>query len=103
MVSWCKHGEGEEMGLAMCRRRQLDRGEKGVVYCSSKAQCERLAGELGCGYYHAENVDRADRLAEWAESGGYIVATSALGTGVDFLGIVFILHMGMPWSMIDYV
>jgi superfamily II DNA helicase RecQ len=64
MVSWCKRGEGEEMGLAMCRRRKLNRGEKGVVYCSSKAQCERLARELDCGYYHAEDVDRADRLAE---------------------------------------
>ena len=102
MVSRCKRGEGEEMGLAMCRRRQLNSGEKGVVYCSSKAQCERLARELDCGYYHAEDVDRADRLAEWAEGGGFIVATSALGTGVDFPGIVFILHMGMPWSMIDY-
>jgi hypothetical protein len=102
VVSWCRRGEGEEMGVAMCRRRQLSGGEKGVVYCSSKAQCERLARELNCGYYHAEDVDRADRLAEWAEGRGFIVATSALGTGVDFLGIVFILHMGMPWSMIDY-
>ena len=102
MVSRCKRGEGEEMGLAMCRRRQLKEGEKAVVYCGSKAQCERLAGELDCGHYHAEDVDRAERLAEWAESGGFIVATSALGTGVDFPGIVFILHMGMPWSMIDF-
>lgn len=31
-----------------------------------------------------------------------MVATSALGTGVDFPGIVFILHLGIPWSMIDY-
>ncbi|KAF2274063.1 uncharacterized protein EI97DRAFT_345540, partial [Westerdykella ornata] len=32
-----------------------------------------------------------------------IIATSALGIGVDFLGVVSILHIGMPWSMIDYV
>ena len=31
-----------------------------------------------------------------------IVATSALGTGVDFAGIVYILHVGMPWSMSDF-
>lgn len=30
------------------------------------------------------------------------MATSALGTGVDFPGIVFVLHVGMPWGMIDY-
>jgi superfamily II DNA helicase RecQ len=36
------------------------------------------------------------------EIGGLIIATSALGTGVDFLGIVFILHMDLPYGMIDY-
>jgi superfamily II DNA helicase RecQ len=44
----------------------------------------------------------AERLQVWLQGGGIIVATSALGTGVDFPGIVYILHVGMPWSMIDY-
>ena len=30
------------------------------------------------------------------------MATSALGTGVDFPGIVFILHVDMPYGMIDF-
>lgn len=30
------------------------------------------------------------------------MATSALGTGVDYAGIVYILHVGMPWSMTDF-
>jgi len=61
-----------------------------------------LAEELDCAYYHAGLVDRAERLEEWLTEGGLIVATSALGTGVDFPGITFILHVGMPWSMIDF-
>lgn len=72
------------------------------MYCKSKQQCELLAAELGCAHYHAEVVDRADRLQEWDERGGMIVATSALGTGVDFAGIVYILHVGTPWSMSDF-
>ena len=76
--------------------------KKGVIYCSSKAMCQEIAEELECGYYHARVIDGADRLAEWVEKGGFIVATSALGTGVDFVGIVCIVHIGMPWSMIDY-
>jgi superfamily II DNA helicase RecQ len=32
-----------------------------------------------------------------------IVATSVLGTGVDFLGIVFTLHVDILYSMIDFV
>jgi len=30
------------------------------------------------------------------------VATSALGTEVDFPGIVLIVHVGMPWSIINF-
>jgi superfamily II DNA helicase RecQ len=31
-----------------------------------------------------------------------IVATSELGTGVDFPGITLILHVDIPWGMIDF-
>jgi superfamily II DNA helicase RecQ len=30
------------------------------------------------------------------------MATSALGTGVDFPGIVFVLHVDLPYSMINF-
>lgn len=73
-----------------------------MVYCLSKAQCERIAEELECAHYHPGVVDRAERLQEWVEKGGMIVATSALRTGVDFAGIVYILHVEMPWSMSDF-
>ena len=72
------------------------------MYCRSKQQCEELAKALRCACYHASNIERAERLKQWLLDRGLIVATSALGTGVDFLGIVYILHVGMPWSMIDY-
>jgi superfamily II DNA helicase RecQ len=104
-VSWCVHSKLEETALAMCKRwaERLQRTkQKGVVYCLSKAQCEQIAEQLGCAHYHAGVDDRAERLEEWVEEGGLIVATSALGTGVDFPGIVYILHVGMPWSMTDF-
>ncbi|KAI1516665.1 RecQ family helicase [Pyrenophora tritici-repentis] len=104
-VSWCERGKAQETALAMCRRQQqllLHRGEKGVVYCRSKQQCEELAEALRCACYHASDIERVERLKQWLLDGGLIVATSALGTGVDFPGIMYILHVGMPWSMIDY-
>jgi superfamily II DNA helicase RecQ len=104
-VSWCQQDKIQETAVAICKRRQAQlqkKVQKGVVYCRSKRQCEELAEALECAYYHAGVVDRAERLQEWVERGGLIVATSALGTGVDFPGIVYILHVGMPWSMIDY-
>jgi superfamily II DNA helicase RecQ len=53
-----------------------------------------MAEALGCAYYHAgiEDNERTERLQEWVEQGELIVATSALGTGVDFAGIVYTLH-----------
>lgn len=75
---------------------------KGVVYCRAKAQCEDMGRKLDCPYYHAGVVDRKDGLERWLGGGGWIVATSAQGTGVDFLGIVFVLHVGLPHGMIDY-
>jgi superfamily II DNA helicase RecQ len=98
-VSTCR-GRLVETAVAMCRRRDLQR--KGVVYCRSKAQCETIAEELGCSYYHAATADRAERLEAWIEQEGYIVATSALGTGVNISGIEFILHVDEPWGMMDY-
>lgn len=90
--------------LAICRSRvtNFGPGEKGIVYSLSRETCESLAAQLGCGHYHAGVVDRAEKLQSWLGRGGFITATSALGTGVDFRGIVFVLHVDLPWSMIDF-
>lgn len=50
-VSWCKREAVESTALVMGRRwvgRLQQTGEKGVVYCRSKAQSERMAEALGC-------------------------------------------------------
>jgi superfamily II DNA helicase RecQ len=61
-----------------------------------------VAEELGCAYYYAGVVDCEDWLENWLRDGGWIVATSALGTVVDFLGVVYIVHVHMPWTVIDF-
>jgi len=61
-----------------------------------------MAKELGYAYYHGGSINNEEKLAVWMEIGGLIVATSALGTRVDFPGIVFILHMDLLYGMIDY-
>jgi superfamily II DNA helicase RecQ len=104
-ISWVQRDKIEETALTMCSRRQTQlrkHGLKGVVYCRSKKLCEKLADALDCPHYHAAVVDRAERLRAWEKEGGLIMATSALGTGVDYPGIVYIMHVGMPWSMIDF-
>jgi superfamily II DNA helicase RecQ len=56
----CRAGQLVETAVAIYRRRDLR--YKGVVYCRSKAQCETIAEELVCSYYHAATPDRAERL-----------------------------------------
>ena len=103
-VHECRRGMLMETVADSCRRRKahLKRGEKGVVYCRSRTETEGLAAELNCGFVHAGAVENEASIKRWLERGGFIVATSALGTGVDFPGIVFVLHAGMPYGMIDY-
>ena len=103
IVQRCKPGKLEEQALELCERTKRHLGlQKGVVYSRSRDQCERLARELKCAYYHAGAADNEERLKAWLERGRLIVATSALGTGVDFPGIVFTLHVDIPYSMIDF-
>lgn len=108
MVEECKPGKLERRAIEICHswveanRVEASRRSKGVVYCRSRAECETLADELGCAYYHAEANGREERIFDWAERGGLIVATSALGTGVDFPGITLVLHVDIPWGMIDF-
>jgi superfamily II DNA helicase RecQ len=103
IVEVCKPGKLEEKVLELCKRMKKHLGlRKGVVYSRSRDQCERLARMLRCAYYHAGAADNEESLKAWLERGGLIVATSALGTGVDFPGIVFTLHVDIPYGMIDF-
>jgi superfamily II DNA helicase RecQ len=103
MVEQYKPGTLEEGTIQLYRRMKKHLGlRKGVVYSRSRTQCEGLAKELECAYYYAGAVDNEERLQSWLEKGGLIVVTLALGTGVDFPGIVFILHVDLPYSMIDF-
>ena len=61
-----------------------------------------LAKELGCSHYHAAVIDKEERLEQWLAVSGIITAISALSTGVDYPGIVFVLHVGLPYGMIDF-
>ena len=104
-VRECKPGKLTEEVVGACERRSqhFRKREKGVVYCRSRKDAEGLAALLGCGFVHAEADDNNRTIDAWLDKGGMIIATSALGTGVDYPGIVFVIHAGMPYGLIDYV
>jgi superfamily II DNA helicase RecQ len=103
IVEVCKPGKQEEKTLELCRRMKKHLGlRKGMVYSWQRDQCERLARQLRCAYYHAGSADNEESLKAWLERGSLIAATSALATGVDFPGIVFTLHVDITYGMIDF-
>lgn len=83
--------------------------QKGVVYCRTHAEAERMAERVQCEFYHsgiAEARRRQEILEGWMNGVGgirWIVATTGLGTGIDIAGIVGVVHMGAPYGLVDFV
>jgi superfamily II DNA helicase RecQ len=103
-IHWCPSGQDVATTAVSLIRRQTERlrGQRGVVYCRTRAVCEALAEDLGCLFYHAGHAEKTAQLEQWLDAGGFIVTTSALGTGVDYPGIVMVIHVGVPYGMIDF-
>jgi RecQ family ATP-dependent DNA helicase len=79
------------------------RNGKMVVYCNSVRKVKGLAEALNCdGYHHhAEQKDEKLRRSMDGEE-RVIIATSALGLGIDIPDIRVIIHADEPRSLLDY-
>ena len=101
MQSWSRNRNGD-----------LNGDERGIVYCLQKGWakdlCQFLNKELGeeiCDVYHAD-LSKEVRTAvyrEWQEGTVKIlVATSALGLGIDYGQVRFVIHQGQSRSLMDF-
>lgn len=71
--------------------------DRGIIYVRSIREGESLAEELYCAFYNVQAANRSNVLRLWTErSGCWIVATGALGTGVDIANVRSVLHCGRP-------
>ncbi|KAF1922377.1 P-loop containing nucleoside triphosphate hydrolase protein [Didymella exigua CBS 183.55] len=74
-----------------------------IVYGNLKLKVKALAEQLDCHAYHADAVGKPTMLADFmAGKQRVIVATSALGMGVDILDVQCIIHIDWPFTMLDY-
>jgi len=93
-----------EAAKPLIRGLPLPLGSRGVIYVRSYAQGESVAEEMGCPFYKATATDKQELLTEWASgSGGWMVATGALGTGIDIPGVVYIIHLGRPYGLTSFM
>lgn len=85
---------------------QQETGEgQWIVYARTRDLVEALAAHLGCPAYHATVGSEADKQAimrRWMRQGQTIVATNALGVGLDVPGIRGVLHAGLPRRLTDF-
>lgn len=90
------------LAFAHRKREQLRPGQKGIIFCEMIGLCETLAANLECLNYHANISDRDERFQHWNKHGGIIVTISALGTGINVRSVVFVLHVDIPDTMVEY-
>lgn len=102
MVRRCPDQSILKVVKEMARLRRLGHGERGIFYCTSRDGTEEVAKVLGCPYYHSLTDEKDAAVEKWLEDEGFMAATGALGTGGDYPGIVFIVHIGLPYGMIDF-
>jgi superfamily II DNA helicase RecQ len=84
---------------------ELSSTERGLVFCTTIANCKLVARTLGIDYYVAtlkpqeeENMQERARLeAQWRDgitpAHRWMVATLCFGQGIDFPGVRWIIHM----------
>lgn len=79
---------------------------RGLVYCRSRDDVDELAAAIGCDAFHAGRPEEERRASfkRWVEGKQrFMVCTSLMGCGVDVEDVTVVLHLGTPWSMLDFV
>jgi hypothetical protein len=74
-----------------------------IVYGSIVAHVRMMADQLGCDAYFSQQHDQDGMLARFrTTAGAVIVATNALGMGIDIPDIRSVIHLGQPRTILDY-
>lgn len=102
MVRRCPDKSILKVVKEMARLRHLGKGERGIFYCTSQDGTKEVAKVLGCPFYHSLSDEKDTAVKKWLEDKGFMAATGALGTGGDNPGIVYVVHIGLPYGMIDF-
>ena len=86
-------------------------GQPGIIYAltqkgaSLAAHCLQASG-IAADFFHAglKSDARADRMRRWSTGELQVLcATSALGMGLDRQDLRWVIHLGLPTSLLEYV
>ncbi|WP_221036122.1 helicase-related protein [Mycobacterium kansasii] len=98
-----EHAQTRYIAAEMTKQPQEDQA---LVYCQSIAQGESIASQLNTAMYHGRLPPRKKaRLLESFTKGEMqvMVATNAMGQGVDLKALKIVFHIGPPALLRDFV
>jgi hypothetical protein len=79
--------------------------ERILLFCNSRAECDRMAKKLGWRAYHSDIpiADRSHHMQEWlaGEKIG-LSCTSMLNCCLDYPAVRIVVHLRIPRDAIDY-
>jgi superfamily II DNA helicase RecQ len=74
-----------------------------IVYCNSTTGVSKYADMLGVDAYYSDADLKAEKFEDfYSRRTQLIVATSALGLGIDIPNIRAMIHVDWPFGMIKY-
>jgi superfamily II DNA helicase RecQ len=99
-------GEGESAesrAIEFIRSQKLKADEKILVFSRYIKTIERLREALGCAIYHANEPTKAAQLKAWQDGEVQImVASSALGVGMNVDKVMLVVHVGVAWGCMSF-
>jgi superfamily II DNA helicase RecQ len=85
---------------------QVQPGTRCIIYGWQIAITEQIAEAIHSPVYHSKSgstEQKAAVLQHWRDGQpAWIIATSAFGLGIDHPAIQLVIHVGAPWSLIDF-
>ena len=95
-----------EFAVTFVQTLPLPPSRRGIIYVRSYTTGDVISSKLRCLFYKAHADEKAAILNQWASgsgSGGWIVATGALGTGIDIQGVTYIVHVDRPYGLTSFM
>lgn len=100
----------ENKTAALLRLLQERRGKSGIIYCATRANVEKICGDLRrkgilATRYHGGLTDEERRRNQEDfiyDRSPIMVATNAFGMGIDKSNVSFVIHYNMPKSLEAY-
>ena len=90
--------------LDMLQQHASDKTARILCYVRQKKIGSILKEELNCNFYHSSLEDRESNLTTWrlGTSSPIMIATTALGAGIDYPNVRGIIHVDAPAGLLDY-